>query len=126
VPNRGIDVAVGVVPQQIPHRRAIRVLERDLALCSGRIEQEGNHCVFADVFSYVLLRVVGPHLLLVDILLENVAEHIGIDFLVVSKWAFVEMPLVLIEIVEHALESCIGDRDALAVTVRLLKLMNIE
>ena len=108
VPDGRIDVAVGVVLQQIPDRRALGVLERDLALRRGGVEQERDHRVLADVLGDVLLRVVGPHLLLVDVLLEDVAEHIGVDLVVGAQRALVEMPLVLVEEVEDALEGSSG------------------
>jgi hypothetical protein len=58
-------------------------------------------------------------LLLVDVFLEDVAEDIGIDLVVGAERAFVQMPLVLVEIIEDALERFVGNLDVLAVAFGL-------
>ena len=109
----GVDVAVGVVAQEVPDGRAVGVLEGDLAFGAGGIEEERDHRVLADVLGDVLLRVVGPHLLLVDVLLEDVAEDVGVDLVVGAQRALVEVPLVVVEEVEDALERLVGNLDVL-------------
>jgi hypothetical protein len=42
-------------------------------------------------------------LFLVDVLLEDIAEDVGVDFVVGAERSFVEMPLVLVEVVEDEL-----------------------
>ena len=69
----------------------------------------------ADVLGDVLLGVVGPHLLLVDVLLEDVAQHVGVDLVVGPQRALVEVPVVAVEELEELLEGGVGDVDVLAV-----------
>ena len=80
--HRRVDVAIRVNPQQVPHGGTLGVLERYLALPPGGVEQERKNCVSADVAGDVLPRVVRTHLFLVDVLLENVAQYIGVDFVI--------------------------------------------
>ena len=82
--------------------------------------------IFADVFGDVLLRVIRPHLFLVDVFLEDVAEDIGIDLVVGAKRAFVQMPLVLVEVIEDALEGFVGNLDVLAVAFGPFEFMHVE
>ena len=77
-----IDVTVGVGLEQIPDRGTLGVLERDFALGARGIEQERQHGVLADVLGDVFLGVVRPHLLLVDVFLEDVSQHVRIDLVV--------------------------------------------
>ncbi len=116
-----VDVAVGVVAEQPPDL-ALR-LEGDACTSCAAVEEERQDRVLADVLSDVLLRVVGPHLLLVDVLLEDVAEHIGVDLVVVAQRAVVEMPVVVVEEVEDALEGLVGDVD---VAVAALESVDLE
>ena len=98
VTDGGVDVAVGIFEEQIPDGRAFGIFKGHLALGAGGIEQEWQDGVLADVFGDVLLRVIRPHLFLVDVFLEDVAEHVGIDFVVGAERAFVQVPLVLVEV----------------------------
>ena len=59
----------------------------------------------------VLLCVIGPHLLLVDVLLEDVAQDIRVDLVVGTQRALVEVPLILVKVVEDTLEGLIRDLD---------------
>ena len=113
--HRGVDVAVGVVRQQPPDATARRSKAILAASARARVEQEGDDRVLADVVGDVLLGVVGPHLLLVDVLLEDVAQHIGVDLVVGAQRALVEVPVVRVEEVEELLEGRVGDLDGLAV-----------
>ena len=124
VPDGGVDVAVGVVAQQVPDGRAVGILEGDLALGAGGVEQERDDRVLADVFGDVFLGVVRPHLLLVDVLLEDVAEHVGVDLVVGAQRALVEVPLVLVEEVEDALEGLVGNLDVWR--MRCFELVHLE
>ena len=76
-----------------PTRSGRRVFEGDLHL-AARHRTGRQDRVLADVFGDVLLGVVRAHLLLVDVLLEDVAEHVGIDLVVGAQRALVEVPLV--------------------------------
>ena len=73
------------------------------------IEQIGDDRVLADVAGDVLLGVVGPHLLLVDVLLEDVAQHVGVDFVVGAQGALVQVPVIGVEEVEKSFECRVGD-----------------
>ena len=109
-----VDVAVGVILQMVPDGRPTRILEGHLALYLSRIEQEGDHGALGDVFGNVLLCVVGAHLLLVDVLFEDVAQHIRVDLVVLAQWALIQMPLVAVEIGEDAREGFVRDLDVRA------------
>ena len=90
-----VEVAVGVFLEQTPYTPARR--EGDCATLLGAVEEEGDDGVAADVAGDVLLGVVGAHLFLVDVFFEDVAEHIGVDLVVIAQGAVVEMPLVGVE-----------------------------
>jgi hypothetical protein len=65
-------------------------------------------------------------LFLVDVLLEDVTEDIGIDLVVGAERAFVQMPLVSVEIIEDALEGLVGNLDVLAVALGLFEFVHVE
>ena len=116
-----VDVAVGIVAKQ-PPQEAVG-LEGDGALLLGGVEQERDDRVLADVLGDVFLGVVRPHLLLVDVLLEDVADHIGVDLVVGAQRPLVQVPAVLVEEVEELLEGLVGDVD---VGVALFELVDFE
>ena len=78
-------------------------------LLRRRIEEVGDDRALADVLRDVFLGVVGPHLLLVDVLLKDVAEHVGIDLVVVAKRSRIEVPIPLVEEGKQPLEGRVGD-----------------
>ena len=119
VAHRVVEVAVRVVGQQPPHPAA--GLEGDGAFLPRAVEQERDDGVAADVPGDVLLRVVGPHLLLVDVLLEDVAEHVGVDLVVVAQRPVVEVPLVRVEEREDPLEGFVGDADFRIVALQVVR-----
>ena len=114
----GVDVAVGVFLQQTPDA-AVRP-EGHGAFLPRRVEQEGDDRVAGDIAGDVLLGVVGPHLLLVDVLLEDVAEHIRVDLVVLPAGALVEMPAIFVEEVEDPLEGGVGDADVGVVPLQVV------
>ena len=97
-----VDVSVCVVPKQPPDT-AVR-LKRDVVLLAGGVEQEGNHCIARDVAGDVLFGVVGSHLLLVDVLLEDVAEYVRVNLVVLPVWSLVQMPAIAVEEIEDPLK----------------------
>ena len=107
----GVDVAVGIIAQVVPDRRPARVLEGHGAFGLGGVEQEGDHRVLRNVFGDVLLGVVGTHLLLVGVFLEDVAEHLRVNLIAIAQRAVVEVPLVGIEESEDLLEGTVRDLD---------------
>ncbi len=90
VADGGIDVAVRVVTKQAP-QGTIR-LEGDGAFLPRGIEQVRDNRVLGDVLGDVFLGVVRPHLLLIDVFLEDVADYVRVDFVVGTTGALVEVP----------------------------------
>lgn len=113
VADRRIDIAVGVALEQCPHR--ILALEGRFHLRLHGVEEKREDGVLPDVLGDVLLGVVGPHLLLVDVLLEDVAEDVRVDLLVIAQGTLIEVPLVAVEVVEDGLEGLVGNLDVPAV-----------
>ena len=63
--------------------------------------------VLTDVFGDFFLGVISPHLLLINVFFEYIAEHIGVDFVPLAQRAFVQVPLPLTEEIEDALERLV-------------------
>ena len=89
----GVDVGFATVLQQGPSQG----IERGGVFGTNFTQQRRNDGVLADVFGDVFLGVVRPHLLLVDELLEDVAQHVGVDLLTALERALVQMPFPFIE-----------------------------
>ena len=66
---------------------------------------------FAEILGDLGPGVVCAEGLLVDVLLEDVAEHVGVDLVVLAAGRVVEVPGVAVEEVEQVLEGPIGDVD---------------
>ena len=109
----GVYVLVGVGLQQPPDRMV--TFEGNPAALFRHVKQCRNDGIFADVFGNVLFGVIRSHFLLVDVLLKNITKNIRIDFIAFLGRAVVQVPLVLLEEIEDALESFIGDLDVLSV-----------
>ena len=90
-------------------------LECDPAGLPGHVEKRRNDRVLADVFGNVLFRVVRPHLLLVDVLLEDIAENIRVDLVAFARRPVIKVPVVLLEESEDPLKRLVGNFDVLAV-----------
>ena len=88
----------------------------------ARSNRKGSRGVATDVAGDVFFGVVRPHLFLVDVLLEDVAEHVGVDLVVVTQRAVVEMPLVGVEELEDVAERRVGDMDARVVPLKVVHL----
>ena len=89
------------------------------AIRDGRQDRRGGH-----VTGDVGLRVVGPVVLLVHVLLEDVAEHIGVDLVVVPMGMLIEVPAPPVEELEQVLEGAVGNPQA--VPVARLDLVHLE
>src|ERR1043166_145913 len=111
--NGFIDVAVRIALQELPY--GMVAFEGDLTFLARSFKQERDNRVLADVLGDVLLRVVRAHLLLIDVLLEDIAEHIGIDLVITTKRAFIKMPLICIEELKHFFKSHIANFNRFAV-----------
>jgi hypothetical protein len=121
VADGGIDVAVGIVAEQPPHG-AIG-LEGYGALLPGGVEQIWQDCILGNVLGDVFLGVVRTHLFLVDVLLEDVADHIGVDLVVGAEGPLIKMPAIVIKEVEELFECLVRNVD---VGILFLKLVNLE
>ena len=117
----GVDVPIGIVAPQ-PPQKAVG-LESDGALLFGGVEQERDDRVLADVLGNVFLGVVGPHLLLIDVLFEDVADDVGVDLVVCSQGAFVQVPGKLVEESEQLFKGLVGDVD---LGVAFFELVDLE
>ena len=116
------DVSVATVSEELP-QFAIR-LEEFFVFLLHCIHQIRNDGVATYVLRDVLLGVVGPHLgTVVDVLLENVAQHVGIDVAACGRHAVIEMPVPFVEEIEETAESLIGNVKS---GIVLLYLVNIE
>ena len=116
-----VDVPVRVVRQQPPDFAA--GLERTRTIPFDPVEQARHDGVAADVAGDVFLGVVGVHLLLVDIFLEDVAQRVEVDLVIAAQRPVVEMPLIGVEEGEDVLEGFVGDAD---VRVVPLQVMHVE
>ena len=67
--------------------------------------------LFANVLGDVLFGIIGPHLLLVDVLLEDVAEHVGVNLTIAAQRAIIQVPVEFIEEREELLKGLVGDGD---------------
>ena len=105
----GVDVSVRFVLKQTPNTPAR--IESHRALFLGCIEEEWNYGIAGNVSRDVILGVVGAHLLLVDVLLENVAQYVGVDFVVFPPRTLVKVPAIPLEEVENPLKGFIRDAD---------------
>ena len=108
-----VNVAIRIFLKELPDGPL--PLESDLAPFPRCIKEERDDGVLADVLGDILLRIIRPHLFLIDVLFENVTEDVRDDFVVPLKGAFVEMPTVGIEEREESLECPVGDGDRRAV-----------
>ena len=121
VAHRFVEIPIRGVRQQPPHPALWR--ERDGACLFRSVEQKWDDGVAADVAGDVFLRIVRPHLFLVDVLLENVAEHVRVDLVVVAERAVVEMPVVRVEKRENLFKRLVGNVN---LRVVLLQIMHLE
>ncbi len=87
------------------------------------IEDERKYGVLRDVAGDVLFRVVRAHLLLIDVLLEDIAEDIRIDLVVFAQLSLVEMPAKFVEKGEQSFKGFIGNLNR---RVLALELVNVK
>ena len=78
-------------------------------------QQAGNDGVPAYVIGDIFLGVVRAHLLLVDELLEDVTQHVGIDFPAAGKRPVIKVPVPLTEEREQFFKRGVGHVQRLAV-----------
>ncbi len=115
-------IKVAAVFQESPHLTV--GLEGFFVVLACGIHQIGNDGIAPDIFGDVFLGVVGSHLgAVVDILLKDIAQHIGIDVAARSRHSVVEVPVPFVEEVEETAESLVGYVKS---GIVLLYLVNIE
>ena len=107
----GEDEAVAALGQGAPDVAA--GLEGGGVLRCDGVEQPGDDAIPADVVGDVFLGVVGTHLgAVVEVLLEDVAEDVGVDVAFVAGGSVVEVPVPLVEEGEEFLEHAVREVDA--------------
>ena len=104
-----IDVFVAALLQGLPDVSLfLEILLRGGLL--NAVEKEGQDAVLAYVFRNVFLGVVSSHLgTVVDVLLKNVAQHVGVDVFSRCRDAGIQMPAPFIEEIEEVKERFIID-----------------
>ena len=113
------DIAVAAAAKCAPYKSV--GLERIGVLFAHLVEKERQDAVASYVFGYVLFSVVSAHLCtVVDILLEDVAKHIGVDILATGSDASVEMPTPSVEEVKKADKSIICNVNIFIVEFNLM------
>ena len=80
--------------------------------------------ILAVVFGDIFLGVIRAHLLLIDVLLEDVTQHIGIDLIPFLEHAFIQMPAIAIKELKELVKGFIGDLNLLA--IQFFDLMLLE
>ena len=121
--NGIIDVFVAALLQGLPDVTLfLEILLRGGLL--NAVEKEGQDAVLAYVFRDVFLGVVGSHLgTVVDVLLKNVAQHVGVDVFARCCDAGIQMPAPFIEEIEEVKERLIINVNILE---HLFDVMKIE
>ena len=76
------------------------------------VEHELEYGALAEIAGHLRARVVSAEFLLVDVFLEYVAEHVGVDFVGLAGGRVVEIPRVASKEIEDVLERAVGDEDA--------------
>ena len=104
-----IDVFVAAQLQGLPDVSLfLEILLRGGLL--NAVEKEGQDAVLAYVFRNVFFGVVGSHLgTVVDVLLKNVAQHVGVDVFSRCRDACIQMPAPFIEEIEEVKECLVVD-----------------
>ena len=88
------------------------------------VHQERQYTIFANILGDILLGVVGSHRgSVVDVLLEDITQHIGVDVLACGGMAVIEMPVPLVEECKQTLKCFIGDVD---VGILLFQSVHVE
>ena len=100
--HSGINVAFDVLAQQFQRPRFIH---------SRFLEQERQNRVLRDVAGDVFFGVIRAHLPLIDELLEDITQHIGVDFVTGFGRALIELPLPFAEERENLFKRLVGNGD---------------
>ena len=78
------------------------------------IKQPRHNAIFADLLGDILFGVIGAHSrAVIDVLLKNITDDVGIDVSAARRDAGIEMPVVIIEEIEDAFEGLVFDGDVL-------------
>src|SRR6266849_4055957 len=98
-------------------------LKSDQAFILSGIEKKGKNGILADIFGDIFFGIIGSHLLLVNVLLKDIAQDIGIDLVIRTQGTFIQVPLVGIEEVKKLFKSLISN---LYILVSSFQFMYIE
>ena len=79
--------------------------------CVDRVQNQPVNRALAEVLGDFRPRVVRPERFLVDVLFKDVAEHVGIDFVVLAARRVVQIPRVAVEQRKQVVEGLIGNLD---------------
>ena len=80
----GTRAPVRIFAKELPDGRAIGVDKRHLTLGMSSIEEKREDGIFANIFSNIFLRIIRPHLFLIDVFFENISKDVGIDFVALT------------------------------------------
>ena len=86
------------------------------------VQNQFENCPLAKVAGHLRARVVSAEFLLVDVFLEDVAEHVGIDFVGLTAGRVVEIPRVAAKEIENVLKRAVGNDDARLVGEAVIEL----
>ena len=112
--NGIVNIPARVSLKQVPDGGI--AFKSDFASLARRVEKERNNRVLADILGDVFWGIVCAHFLpFIHIFLENIAEDIGIDFVIVAQRPFIEVPLILLKEREEPVKRLIGDVNGFAV-----------
>ena len=90
------------------------------------VEEKRENRVLTDVVGDILLGVVGAHLLLVNVFLEDKAKDSRIDFFVRAQRALIEVPLPIVKVIEDRLKGFIRNLDGLAVAFGFFQFVYVK
>ncbi|MBQ8036328.1 MAG: hypothetical protein IJ268_04985 [Proteobacteria bacterium] len=117
-----IDIPIAALAHFLPDKTiTFKIIARAAFRLRQCLQQIGNDAILTDIFGNILFSIISPHgRTIVDVLLEYIAQHIGVDILTARSNARVEMPLIGIEECKQTLKRLIGD---IQTGIRLLNLM---
>ena len=85
------------------------------------VEQKGQYGIFADVVGDVFLGVISPHgRPVVDVLLEDVTDHVRVDIASAGLYPVIQVPVPLVKEIEDFLKRLVADVDLLKLPFQLV------
>ena len=65
----------------------------------------------------VVIAIIG---ILIDVFFEDVAQHVGVDLLVIVERPIVQVPLIGVEEIKNSLECLVRDMDILIIAFQIM------